>query len=69
MMKPPNGVNMTLRVVDEKKELEKEDIYLSFTDLYSKKQSWLEEQLAKGHRIFLLPKRGPAIQLSLVKYK
>ena len=69
MDKPPNEVDMTLRVVDEKKELEKEDIYLSFTDLYSRKQAWLEEQLAKGHRIFLLPKRGPAIQLVLAKYK
>jgi len=61
---------MTLRVVGEKKDEEKkEDIYLSFTDLYSKKQAWLEEKLNEGHRIFLNPKSGRPIELKLVDYK
>jgi hypothetical protein len=61
--------SMTLRVVDDKKEEKKEDIYITFTELYSRKQSWLEEQLSKGHRVFLMPKKGPAIQLILAHYR
>jgi hypothetical protein len=70
MDKPPNGVNMTLRVVGEKKDEEKkEDLHLTFTDLYSKKQAWLEEQLNKGHRIFLIPKKGRIMEIKLVDYR
>ncbi len=69
MDKPPNEVNMTLRVVDEKKEEKKEHLYITFTDLYKNKQGWLEEQLAKGHRIFINPKSGRILEIKLVDYK
>ena len=61
---------MTLKIAQEEKSQEKkEDIYISFTELFSRKQEWIEEQLAKGHRIFLMPRKGPAIQLVLVSYR
>jgi hypothetical protein len=69
MMKPPNGVNMTLRVVDDKKEEKKESLYITFTDLYKFKQSWLEEKLHEGHRVFIMPKKGRALEVKLVDYK
>jgi len=59
---------MTLKIINEEKPQEKE-IYISFTDLYSKKQGWLEEKLAEGYRVFLTPKKGRALEISLVKYR
>lgn len=45
------------------------DIFISFSDLYQKKQSWLEEQLCEGKRVFLISKRGLPIKLSLAEFK
>lgn len=58
---------MTLKLASEKKE-EPKEIYLSFSELIAKKQAWVEEKLAQGHRVFLLPRRGRTIELTLVKY-
>jgi hypothetical protein len=60
---------MTLRVVDDKKEEKKEHLYITFTELYSRKQSWLEEKLNEGHRIFLNPKSGRVLEIKLVDYR
>jgi hypothetical protein len=61
---------MSLRIASEKKEeSEKEQIYVSFTDLYERKQLWLEEQLNKGHRVFLTPKKGRVLEIKLVEYR
>jgi hypothetical protein len=59
---------MTLKIAHEEKPQEKE-IYISFTDLYAKKQGWVEQKLLEGYRVFLNPKKGRALEISLVKYK
>lgn len=61
-----------MRLISDKKEDDKpkkEDIYISFTDLYKMKQRWLEEKLTEGHRVFLNPKKGRIIQISLAEYR
>ena len=61
---------MTLKLANDKKEEpEKKDLYITFTDLYKRKQGWIEEMLADGWRIFINPKKGRIIQVSLVEYK
>ena len=59
---------MSLRIAGEKKE-EVKEIYISFTDLYEKKQSWLEQKLSEGYRVFLNPKKGRALEIKLVSYQ
>lgn len=65
-----NEVDM--RLISEKKEEEnpkKEDLYITFTELYARKQCWIEQKLAEGHRVFINPKKGRILQVSLVEYK
>ena len=40
-------------------------IMLSFTDLYAKKQEWLEDMLYQGYQVYLVSKRGVPIKLTL----
>ena len=60
-----------MRLISDKKEddKKKEDLYITFTDLYKNKQEWLESKLAEGHRIFINPKKGRVLQVSLVEYR
>lgn len=61
---------MTLKIAGNKSEEPKEKtIYITFTELYSKKQCWLEERLQEGYRVFINPKKGRALEVSLVEYK
>lgn len=59
---------MSLRIAGEKKE-EVKEIYISFTDLYAKKQCWVEQKLSEGYRVFLNPKKGKPIELKFVSYQ
>ena len=42
-------------------------VYISFTDLYAKKQEWLEKQLLEGKEIYILSKKIPPIKVSLAE--
>jgi len=60
---------MTLKIAGNKHEEPEKVLYITFTDLYKNKQNWLEEKLAEGYRIFINPKKGRVLEISLVSYK
>lgn len=40
-------------------------IMITYTELYSKKQAWLEDMLYQGYQVYLVSKRGLPIKLTL----
>lgn len=65
-------MRLIMRLISDKKEDDKpkkEDLYVTFTDLYKNKQGWIEQKLLEGHRIFINPKKGRIIQISLAEYR
>lgn len=55
------------KVVEEGEKLPPKDkpIMITYTELYSKKQAWLEDMLYQGYQVYLVSKRGLPIKLTL----
>lgn len=63
---------MTIKIKEGSKKVAREeevptlpkDIYITFTELYTKKQVWLEEMIDKGHTLYLMPKKGAPLKIT-----
>ena len=57
---------MSLKKLTKEKEEKLPPIFITLTQLYAKKQEWLEKELAKGP-VYLTGKNGRPIKLSFAE--
>lgn len=57
---------MSIKKITKEKEEKPAPLFITFTQLYAKKQEWLEKELEKGS-VYLVGKNGRPIKLSFAE--